>query len=368
MNPTETTDQPWWGKGSFSATLLILFVFAASLAADKWVSNSQLTLPLLLATVVSMTAAGLGIPRLKGLKMGQVIREEGPRGHQSKSGTPTMGGLLVVPVGVILGSWITREPEASQQLLAVSGVTLAYMLIGGFDDWRSLTRRTNTGLTPRGKLLLQTTAAIVFLAIAAWQGWISSTVALPFGQSLPLGLLIWPLGLFVFLAESNATNLTDGLDGLASGCGALVFTGLALQLMLRGNHGDPALAGYCMTMAGTWLGFLVFNRHPARVFMGDTGSLAMGAALTAIALLSNSLWPLLVMGGVFLAESLSVIIQVWVFKATKGADGQGRRVFRMAPLHHHFELGGTSERTLVPCFWTATAALVVLGLLLRPFG
>jgi phospho-N-acetylmuramoyl-pentapeptide-transferase len=368
VTTTETTAQPWWGKGYVSATLLILFVFAASLAADKWVSNSQLTLPLLLAAVVSMAVAGLGIPRLKALKMGQVIREEGPSGHQSKSGTPTMGGLLVVPVGVILGSWITREPEASQQLLAVSGVTLAYMLIGGFDDWRSLTRRTNTGLTPRGKLLLQTTAAFVFLAIAAWQGWISSTVALPFGQSLPLGLLIWPLGLFVFLAESNATNLTDGLDGLASGCGALVFTGLALQLMLRGNHGDPALAGYCMTMAGTWLGFLVFNRHPARVFMGDTGSLAMGAALTAIALLSNSLWPLLVMGGVFLAESLSVIIQVWVFKATKGADGQGRRVFRMAPLHHHFELGGTSERTLVPCFWTATAALVVLGLLLRPFG
>ena len=288
MNPTETTDQPWWGKGSFSATLLILFVFAASLAADKWVSNSQLTLPLLLATVVSMTAAGLGIPRLKALKMGQVIREEGPRGHQSKSGTPTMGGLLVVPVGVILGSWITREPEASQQLLAVSGVTLAYMLIGGFDDWRSLTRRTNSGLTPRGKLLLQTIAALIFLAIAAWQGWINSTVALPFGQNLPLGLLIWPLGLFVFLAESNATNLTDGLDGLASGCGALVFTGLALQLMLRGNHGDPALAGFCMTMAGTWLGFLVFNRHPARVFMGDTGSLAMGAALTAVALLSTA--------------------------------------------------------------------------------
>ena len=362
MNPTETTDQPWWGKGSFSATLLILFVFAASLAADKWVSNSQLTLPLLLATVVSMTAAGLGIPRLKALKMGQVIREEGPRGHQSKSGTPTMGGLLVVPVGVILGSWITREPEASQQLLAVSGVTLAYMLIGGFDDWRSLTRRTNSGLTPRGKLLLQTIAALIFLAIAAWQGWINSTVALPFGQNLPLGLLIWPLGLFVFLAESNATNLTDGLDGLASGCGALVFTGLALQLMLRGNHGDPALAGFCMTMAGTWLGFLVFNRHPARVFMGDTGSLAMGAALTAVALLSNSLWPLLVMGGVFLAESLSVIIQVWVFKATKGANGEGRRIFRMAPLHHHFELMGWPEPRVIVRFWIITVMLVLFGL------
>ena len=277
-----------------------------------------------------------------------------------------MGGLLVVPVGVILGSLITRDTVASQQLLSLAALTLAFMLIGGVDDWSSLTKQTNTGLTARGKLLLQAMAAAAFLAIAAWQGWISSSIALPFGLELPLGLLIWPLGLFVVLAESNATNLTDGLDGLASGCGALVFTGLALQLMLRGDNGDPALAGFCMTMAGAWLGFLVHNRNPARAFMGDTGSLAMGAALSGVALLSNSLWPLLVMGGVFVAESLSVIIQVWVFKATKGPDGQGRRVFRMAPLHHHFELGGTDERSVVPAFWLVTAGLVLLGLVLRP--
>jgi phospho-N-acetylmuramoyl-pentapeptide-transferase len=298
--------------------------------------------------------------------MGQFIREEGPKAHQSKAGTPTMGGLLVVPVGVILGSLITRDAVASQQLLSLAALTLAFMLIGGIDDWSSLTKHTNAGLTARGKLLLQAMAAAAFLAIAAWQGWISSSIALPFGLELPLGLLIWPLGLFVVLAESNATNLTDGLDGLASGCGALVFTGLALQLMLRGDNGDPALAGFCMTMAGAWLGFLVHNRNPARAFMGDTGSLAMGAALSGVALLSNSLWPLLVMGGVFVAESLSVIIQVWVFKATKGPDGQGRRVFRMAPLHHHFELGGTNERSVVPAFWLVTAGLVLLGLMLRP--
>ena len=139
-----------------------------------------------------------------------------------------------------------------------------------------------------------------------------------------------------------------------------------MQLMLRGNAGDPALAGFCLAMAGCWLGFLIHNRNPARVFMGDTGSLAMGASLSAVALLSNSLWPLLVMGGVFLAESLSVIIQVWVFKVTKGPDGVGRRVFRMAPLHHHFELGGTAEQTVVPMFWLATAGLVMLGIVLRP--
>ena len=368
MTVTDRSNRCWWENGWLSAALLTLIVIVASFAADKWIPNSQLSLPLLIATGLSAAVAALGIPWLRSLKMGQVIREEGPKAHHSKAGTPTMGGLLVVPVGAVLGSLITREPVAAQQLLAIAFVTLAYMLIGGFDDWRSLTRQTNTGLTPRGKLILQAGVAVVFLAVAGSQGWISSTVSLPFGFQLPLGLLIWPLGLFVFLAESNATNLTDGLDGLASGCGALVFTGLALQLMLRGNSGDPALAGFCMTMAGAWLGFLIHNRNPARVFMGDTGSLAMGAALSGVALLSDSLWPLLVMGGVFLAESLSVIIQVWVFKATKGTDGQGRRVFRMAPLHHHFELGGTSEKTVVPCFWLASAALVGLGLLLRPLG
>jgi phospho-N-acetylmuramoyl-pentapeptide-transferase len=244
------------------------------------------------------------------------------------------------------------------------------MAIGAIDDWRSLTRQTNTGLTPRGKLLLQAGLAVLFLAWAAAGGWLgggaAGDVSLPFGWILPLGLLIWPLGLFVFLAESNATNLTDGLDGLAAGCGAIVFTGLGLQLMLRGNDGDPALAAFCVAMAGCWLGFLSQNRHPARVFMGDTGSLAMGAALTAVALLSDSLWPLLLMGGVFLAESVSVILQVWVFKATKGPDGQGRRLFRMAPLHHHFELSGMGEQRVVLSFWGASLILVVLGLLLRP--
>ena len=368
MSDANQSPSPWWHNGTVSAVALTLVVLGSSLISDKWIPNSQLTLPLLVSTIIAGLVAAIGIPRLKDLKMGQIIRTEGPSGHQSKAGTPTMGGLLVVPVGAVLGSLISVEGTASHQLLAVATVTLAFMVIGGFDDWSSLTKKTNKGLTPRGKLLLQGIAGGAFLVVSGWQGWMSTSVSLPFYWSLPLGLAIWPLGLFVFLAESNATNLTDGLDGLASGCGALVFTGLALQLMLRGNNGDPALAGFCMAMAGAWLGFLLHNRHPARAFMGDTGSLAMGAALSAVALLSDSLWPLLVMGGVFLAESLSVIVQVWVFKATKGADGQGRRVLRMAPLHHHFELGGTSERTVVPCFWLVTAGCVLLGLLLRPMG
>ena len=351
------------GSGQQWAVALISLVLICCGITDAWTSSLQLSAPLVVAGLLSWGVCALGIPRLRALKMGQVIRQEGPQSHQSKSGTPTMGGLLLVPCGVLVGSLVS---PADPRLLPITLVTLAFMVIGGVDDWRSLTKRHNTGLTPRGKLLLQGLAAALFLLWAGLDGALSTSVALPLGWMLPLGLLIWPLGLFVFLAESNATNLTDGLDGLAAGVGSLVFLGLGIQLMLRGNSGDPALAGYCAALAGAWLGFLLHNRNPAQVFMGDTGSLAMGAALSAIALLSNSLWPLLVMGGLLLAESLSVILQVWVFKATKGADGQGRRLFRMAPLHHHFELGGWSERRVVISFWGITLLLVIVGLLLRP--
>ena len=352
--------QAAWALGG----LLLL----ACVLVDWHTRAAQLTPPLLLAGLISAAVTAWGVPRLRRLKLGQVIREEGPQGHLSKAGTPTMGGLLVVPVGVLVGGLIT---PSDPRLLAVAAITLAYMAIGAIDDWRSLTRRTNTGLTPRGKLLLQGGVAVLFLVWAAAGQWLGGAdagdIGLPLGWVLPIGLLIWPLGLFVFLAESNATNLTDGLDGLAAGCGAVVFTGLGLQLMLRGHEGDASLAGFCAAMAGCWLGFLAHNRHPARLFMGDTGSLAMGAALSAVALLSNSLWPLLLMGGVFLAESLSVIVQVWVFKATKNpATGQGRRVLRMAPLHHHFELGGASEQQVVVGFWAVSLLLVGAGLLLLP--
>jgi len=347
--------------------LLGFLLLGACVLSDGLVANSMLTLPLVVSALISWGVTAWGVPKLRALKLGQVIREEGPKAHQSKAGTPTMGGLLVVPVGVLIGGLIT---PSDPRLLAVAAITLAYMAIGAVDDWRSLTKQTNTGLTPKGKLALQAGAALLFLIWAATGGWMGATeagdVALALGWVLPLGLLIWPLGLFVFLAESNATNLTDGLDGLAAGCGSVVFTGMGLQLMLRGNQGDPALAAFCLAMAGCWLGFLAHNRNPARLFMGDTGSLAMGAALSGVALLSNSLWPLLVMGGVFLVESLSVIVQVWVFKATKGPDGVGKRVFRMAPLHHHFELGGMAEQQVVINFWTASLILVGVGLLLLP--
>ena len=217
-------------------------MLGACLLSDGLVANSMLTLPLVVAALISWGVTAWGVPKLRALKLGQVIREEGPKAHQSKAGTPTMGGLLVVPVGVLIGGLIT---PSDPRLLAVAAITLAYMAIGAVDDWRSLTKQTNTGLTPKGKLALQAGAALLFLIWASAGGWMGGAeagdVALALGWVLPLGLLIWPLGLFVFLAESNATNLTDGLDGLAAGCGSVVFTGLGLQPgpAVHGRHRLP---------------------------------------------------------------------------------------------------------------------------------
>ena len=196
--------------GRLTAAALIAAVGAAAFLCDASVPNSLLSLPLLVAMLISSIITWWGVPQLRALKMGQVIRTEGPEGHKSKSGTPTMGGLLVVPVGVITGCLISSEGRSANQLLAIGLVTLAYMVIGGVDDWSSLTKNTNTGLSPKGKLLLQATAALLFLGWSAQQGWIQGTVSLPYGIAIPFGWLIWPLGLFVFLAESNATNSPMG--------------------------------------------------------------------------------------------------------------------------------------------------------------
>jgi len=215
-------------QGKVSAGVLAFIVFTASFISDRFLPNSLLSLPLIIAALISAIVTQWGIPKLVALHINQSIREEGPQSHQQKSGTPTMGGLLIIPIGVIIGSLISVQGDSSEQLLALGFITLTYMIIGGLDDWRSISLNKNTGLSPSKKMLLQSIAASLFIAFAAWKNWISSNIAMPFDSSIDLGLLIWPLAIFVFLAESNSTNLTDGLDGLVSGCSVLVFTGLAI--------------------------------------------------------------------------------------------------------------------------------------------
>ncbi|MBF2033896.1 MAG: phospho-N-acetylmuramoyl-pentapeptide-transferase [Leptolyngbyaceae cyanobacterium T60_A2020_046] len=318
----------------------------------------SLTLPFAIAAA-SSAAAGCGVvPLLRALKTGQFIREDGPQAHLKKAGTPTMGGIFFVPVAIAVAIVLSG---AASGVLAAAALTLAYGFIGWLDDWQVLRRRSNKGISPRTKLALQILFAVGFcLWVLATQPSSLTTIALPFGLALPLGLWFWPLAGFVLVAESNATNLTDGLDGLMGGTGAIALLGLGG--LVAPTH--PELMVLCAALSGGCIGFLVHNRNPAKVFMGDTGSLALGGALAAVGILSGNLFGLLVVTLLFFAETLSVIIQVSYYKATKGPDGVGKRFFRMAPLHHHFELSGWSELQVVSTFYLTTAALAAIALLL----
>ncbi len=305
-----------------------------------------------------------GIEKLKKGQLKQIIRKEGPKTHYLKAGTTTMGGLLFIPAGLIVGALITSNSESIEKIIAISFITLMFMIIGAIDDWKSMQRKHNTGLTVKEKLLLQIGASIIFIYWSYIKNYLENTITIPFGNSVNAGILIWPISIFILIAVSNSTNLTDGLDGLASGCSALIFTGLGLNILLLGSPEDQSLAVFCLVMAGALLGFLVFNKQPAYIFMGDTGSLAIGASLSAVALLSDSLWPLFCMSGVLVAESSSVIIQVLVFKLSKKLNGTGFRVLKMAPLHHHFEITIKNEQVVVTSFWIITLCLVLISLLI----
>ncbi|HEY9770996.1 MAG TPA: phospho-N-acetylmuramoyl-pentapeptide-transferase [Coleofasciculaceae cyanobacterium] len=325
-----------------------------------------LLFPLLTCTLISALLGIAIVPILTRLKTGQVVQEDGPQAHLKKAGTPTMGGIFFVPAAVILSLlWVNfagLSTAISPELIAVCLMTLSYGLIGWIDDWQVLRRKSNKGISPRMKLTLQVAFGVFF---ALWLWWHESAsitnVNLPGGLTLSLGWLFLPLAIFVLTAESNATNLTDGVDGLAAGTGAIAFLGLGAIL----GRDRPDLAIFCACLSGGCLGFLVHNRNPAVVFMGDTGSLALGGALAAVGLSSENLWALFLISGVFFVESLSVIAQVSYFKATKAADGTGKRLFKMAPIHHHFELSGWSETQVVGVFYLANVLLVAIAYLFR---
>jgi phospho-N-acetylmuramoyl-pentapeptide-transferase len=342
--------------------LLILLgaILTGSIVYLDWQNGSSLRrsllVPFLVSTVMVGTIGYRVIPMLKQLKMGQFIREDGPQSHLKKAGTPTMGGIFVVPVGVLLGIIGSQfNPDA----IAVAVASLGYLAIGGVDDWKSLSNGQNEGLTPKGKLLLQTAIAIAFCGWAFYsRGAAITTVHLPFNLVLPLGFLFWGLAVFTLLAESNATNLTDGVDGLAGGTGALALAGLAAIIFPK----EPQLAVFCICLSGAYLGFVVHNRNKAKVFMGDTGSLALGGALAAVGILTENIWPLLIISGIFAIEALSVTLQVGYYKATKDADGKGKRLFKMAPIHHHLELSGWTETQVVGMFYSIESVLVLIAL------
>jgi len=358
------------------------------------------------AALATLTALVFGlmigpwvIRRLAELKIGQAVREDGPQSHLVKKGTPTMGGA---PLLLVLGATTLLWGDLDNRFIwIVLLVTLGFGWIGWVDDYRKVVHRDPRGMPAREKYFWQSVIgllAAVWLAFAvpsqsnleAWNlflRWVESGLDLdlppradlivPFFKNVayPLGVFGFIiLSYFVIVGTSNAVNLTDGADGLATMPTVLVGSALGIFAYVAGHAvfakylliphipGAGELTVFCGALAGAGLAFLWFNAYPAQVFMGDVGALALGGALGTVAVIVRQEIVLFIMGGVFVAETISVMLQVGWFKYTKRRYGEGRRIFRMAPLHHHFEVGGVSESQVVVRFWIVTMMLVLFGL------
>ena len=376
------------------------------LALTQWIAQDvrafnvfqYITLRAVLATLtalaIALFAGPLVIRKLTTYKIGQAVRDDGPQSHLTKAGTPTMGGALVL-ISILITTLLWAD-LSNRFVWVVLAVTFGFGAIGWIDDYRKVMKNNPKGLSPKAKLFWQSLiglAAAVYLAFAVsapssakvlelFMAWVGSGFSMdlppkadlivPFFKNVayPLGVFGFiTLTYFVIVGTSNAVNLTDGLDGLAIMPAVMVAGGLGVFAMVTGRvdyskyllfpyiPGAAELTVFCGALVGAGLGFLWFNAYPAEVFMGDVGALSLGAALGTIAVIVRQEIVLLIMGGVFVAETLSVMIQVLYFKWSGG-----KRVFRMAPLHHHYELSGWKESQVVVRFWIITMMLVLFGL------
>lgn len=327
------------------------------------IQHKQLIYTIIIGFAITLLLGPLIIPYLKRLKVGQTIREEGPQSHKSKSGTPTIGGLIII-VSILITS--LTAGVMNRDLLVALAATVAFGIIGFIDDFIKVVLKRSLGLRAYQKLVLQ---IVVALLLAMYQSRVSvmgTRVIIPFVQGsftlggitipqyLDMGILYTPFIAFVVVATVNGVNLTDGLDGLAAGVTLIIA---AFFSLIAVNWGYTSLAIFAGAVTGACLGFLRFNSHPAQVFMGDTGSLALGGAISAVAVLMNVSLIIPIVGGIYFAETLSVILQVVSYKLT------GKRIFKMSPLHHHYELSGWAETKVVIVFWITTVILCLIGII-----
>ena len=310
--------------------------------------------------IITVVLGKIAIPMLRSLHAQQSIREEGPESHQAKAGTPTMGGAFMM-VALIIGVALFAPWNVGTGMLLF--LTLGHCLLGFFDDFVKAVKKRNLGLTAKQKLLGQFILAAVFCYCITEIMVVPTTLWIPVVDiQLQLGWGYYVLAFLIIVGATNAVNLTDGLDGLAGGTSAvaaITFSVIGLMAVSMTNSiGAESVAYFGAIIAAVCLGFLVYNVNPAKVFMGDTGSLALGGAFAAMAILTKTELLLVVIGGIFVMEALSVIIQVISFKT------RGVRVFKMSPIHHHFELSGWAEQTVVNRFWFGGAVLAIIGVLL----
>jgi len=312
---------------------------------------------LLLSFLLTVFLSPIFIPFLRRLKFGQSIREEGPKSHQKKTGTPTMGGVVII-LSIVLSALVMagQFQTIGFEIWLLLLVTVGFGLLGFLDDYIKVVKKRNLGLTSKQKFLGQVAISVIVYIVITQMGF-STEIHVP-GTDLAIefGWLYLPLIIVMLVGASNAVNLTDGLDGLVAGTAAVAFGSFAI---IAYSVDMLNVSLFSIAVVGAVLGFLVFNAHPAKVFMGDTGSLGLGGALAMIAILTKTELLLVVIGGVFVIETLSVIIQVISFKT------RGKRVFKMSPLHHHYELSGWSEWRVVVTFWLVGIIFAIAGVYLE---
>ncbi|MEW9093655.1 MAG: phospho-N-acetylmuramoyl-pentapeptide-transferase [Clostridiaceae bacterium] len=315
--------------------------------------NSKIIYSVLVAFFFSIIGGPILIPILHKLKFGQSIREEGPKSHQKKAGTPTMGGIIFIISSIISMIILVRKP--SDEAMFALYAFLAFGAIGFIDDFLKIVHKKNLGLRAYQKMILLLIVSYGFAYYAANNPDIGTSIIIPFtGKTFNLGIFYIPFIIVYFASTTNAVNLTDGLDGLATSITILVMT---FFVIVSYNMGYYTLSIFCGVVAGALLGFLRYNAFPAQVFMGDTGSLALGGAVAAVAMILKLPLLLILVGGIYVIETLAVIIQIVYFKFTK------KRFFKMAPLHHHFELSGWHETKVVSVFSIITVILCMIAFL-----
>ncbi len=344
-------------------SLLIINTFAL-IVTSYFFNNFIFTGVYLLSFFISIFTTKKGLKIVKKFNLLQKIRNEGPTNHLKKSDTPTMGGIFIVIPFLIFLSIITIN-LGSLKLFLLLITIFGFFTTGFLDDYLSIKKKESTGLKTREKFALQSIISLIFIFIAYKENLVDPFIIVSDSWGINMNILILPISFLVLVGISNSVNLTDGLDGLAAGCSGVVFYGLGTEILMKEQQELFVFSILCYSMSGICLGFLKYNSYPAKIFMGDTGSLTIGAILGSIALLTNSVFTLFIFSGIFIIESLSVIIQVGFFKISKKLFRKGKRIFLMAPLHHHFELKGVKEQKIVENFWKINILLVILGIVLK---
>ncbi len=351
------------GKSNiFNYSLLLLIISFITLINSIYINNPYIFIAYNFSIIAAFLTTKYGIKFIKKYNFLQTIRTEGPNSHLIKKNTPTMGGLFIISIFFLI--LISVNIISFKFKLALLITIFGFFSIGFLDDYLSIKKQINLGLKSKEKLILQIFFSSLFVIFLFNNNLINNNLILLDHLTINLKNFIIPISIITIISLSNSVNLTDGLDGLAAGCSSIVFCGLGTEILLNDNETYLIFSLLSFCMSGLCLGFLKHNKYPAKIFMGDTGSLTIGAIIGIICIVTNSFFTTFIISGIFVIEAVSVILQVSYFKITKKIFSQGKRLFLMTPIHHHFELQGIREEKIVEIFWLINIILIIFSIVM----